>query len=317
MSKKSVNLIYKFNGNIESIDLFEIAPILLSLGQIIQDSNKIIYPNSSELGINAKPFENGSFIIEIVLFAKTNLQNMISFVNSSEGQRIKELLEFIGLSAGIVAIGNSGVKGLVGLIKYLKGKPPQKMEKINKNETKITTQDNKSITVNNHIINLYINPNIKNHIWNALGRPLEQNGIEVLESYLKEKEEETKINVNKETKEYIKSYSSSEQIEPEDKNIIEELYISPKRGSFSGESNSWSFRRSTNNEIITVSIISDNEFLEKCKKGIIKPFEKDMLKVKLKTTYNPETMKPRKIEIVQVLEYLPFEDKQFKMFDDK
>ncbi len=38
-----------------------------------------------------------------------------------------------------------------------------------------------------------------------------------------------------------------------------------------------------------------------------------MLRVKLKTTYDPETMKAKRTEIMRVLEYIPFKDKQLKM----
>lgn len=310
MPKKSINLIYKFNGDVESINLFEIAPILLSVGQLIQDSNKVIYPDAEDIGINAKPFDKGSFVIEIVLFAKTNLQHLLSFVNSQEGQRIKELLEFIGL---IVTISGASCGGLIGFIHFLKGKPPQKIEEINKDESRVTTSDGKSITVKNSVINLYSSPNIRKNISNALVRPLEQDQVETIESYLKEEREKTVVTINKEIKGYIKEYAALEQVELENKEIIEELYISPKRGSFSGEANSWSFRRSTNSDIITVHVISDDNFLEKCKQGAIRPFEKDMLRVKLKTIYDPETMRAKRTEIMRVLEYIPFKDKQLKM----
>ncbi len=218
MSKKSINLIYKFNGDVDSINLFEIAPILLSVGQLIQDSNKVIYPDAEDIGINAKPFDKGSFIIEIVLFAKTNLQHLLSFVNSQEGQRIKELLEFIGL---IVTISGASCGSLIGLIHFLKGKPPQKIEEINKDESRVTTSDGKSITVKNSVITLYSSPDIRKNISNALVRPLEQDQVKTIESYLKEEREKTVVTINKEIKGYIEEYAISEQVELENKEIIE------------------------------------------------------------------------------------------------
>ena len=314
MKKKSVNLIYKFSGDIDSINLFEIAPILLSLGQLIQDSNKIVNPTAEEIGINAKPFEKGSFIIEILLFAKTNAQQILDFVGSDNGQQIKTLLEYIGLIGGIGGGSFAGVKGLIGLIKFLKGKPPQKLEKVNENETKLTTDDGKSITINNHVINLYKNSNIKNNITNSFVRPLEQNSVETIDSYLKDDEENTHIQIDQTIKEYIKDYAQSAELSTQEQEMEETFYISPKRGSFSGESNSWSFRLSTNKDIIKIDKILDTKFLKKCKDGEIRPFEKDMLKVKVKTTYDPETLNPKKREILEVLEYRKYRDNAPQLF---
>ena len=54
---KKIDLIYKLDGTIDGIDLFELSPILLSVGQLIKRSNDIVNPLGKDIGINVKPFE--------------------------------------------------------------------------------------------------------------------------------------------------------------------------------------------------------------------------------------------------------------------
>jgi hypothetical protein len=182
---------------------------------------------------------------------------------------------------------------------------------------KIIDLNDNYIIIPIEIFQIYNNLVFQQNICNMLIKPLELDNINNITSYIKNDEEKTKTIIDKTMIEALKEYSKIENFVEEegDKEIIEELYISPKRGSFSGEKNSWSFHRSSNNFIITVNIISDDDFLKKCKSGNIRPFEKDMLKVKLKTIFNLETKKAKKVEILKVLDYIKYENKEQNLID--
>lgn len=306
--KNHINLIYKMNGDADSLDIDDVATLLFSLSNIIQESNKISNPTGKKIGINIKPIEKGSFIIDIVLFAQSNAGQLMSIINSSSAAELKNMLEWVGLISG-------GGIGLFGLIKWLKGKPIEKTEDVDKQEVKIFNSSGDNITVNINVMNLYNNVTIKNNIFNVVGKPLEKNDITSITSYLKEDQEHTEVSMDKTIVDDVKEYATSEIKIPEkgDKEIFEEVYISPKRGSFSGENNEWSFRRTVNNNIIKVDVISDEDFIKKCKSGEIRPFEKDMLKVKLKMIFNQETNKIKKTELVRVLDYVKYENTQMKL----
>ena len=57
---EKVDLIYKLNGDFENgIDVFELSPVLLSLGQLITESQKTLYPDRLPLVVNIRPFKEG------------------------------------------------------------------------------------------------------------------------------------------------------------------------------------------------------------------------------------------------------------------
>src|SRR4030042_4849898 len=78
--KPGIDLIYKLNGKIdEGINVFELSPILLSVGTLIKEAHRTLYPDDREVAINIKPFERGSFEIDILMFAKTTLDQFLDF----------------------------------------------------------------------------------------------------------------------------------------------------------------------------------------------------------------------------------------------
>ena len=120
--KKGVDLIYKLNGDIEDgIDVFELAPFLLSFGKLINEAHRTLYPNEPEIAVNVKPFEKGSFEVNIWVYAKDVIQQLLTYINNDTGKNIKDVLVNLGLITGI-----SGIN-LLKIITFLKRK------KLNKN----------------------------------------------------------------------------------------------------------------------------------------------------------------------------------------
>jgi len=108
---EKIDLIYKLNGDFEDgIDVFELAPVLLSIGQLISESQKILYPDRPPLAVNVRPFKEGSFDIQIILHPVSNIQKILDIIRSPGGSDIKELLQYIGLIIPTVgAVGAGGV----------------------------------------------------------------------------------------------------------------------------------------------------------------------------------------------------------------
>src|SRR5207245_954722 len=71
-AKKTVDLVYKLDGALKEIDVFKLAPALTGLGEIVQNAHKILGAEH-EVGVNVRPFERGSFVVEISLFVRENL----------------------------------------------------------------------------------------------------------------------------------------------------------------------------------------------------------------------------------------------------
>ena len=273
---KHLNLIYKLSGTEEKIEtglsVFDIAPILLSVGELIRKSNQILYPEGREIAVNVKPFRQGSFIIDIVIFAHNKFRDLISFVNQEEVEQVKTLLEWIGIICGTSA-------SLCGLIRFLKGKP-KTIEQLTPNEIRYTGEDNASITVPREVHQLFQNCNIQTIAYHALGKPLEQEGIVKVETYL-ENENNERVVFGLEEAQYLQNYSLAEipSIDLEETVVSPmKVYLIPKRGSFDGDPRQWSFRMG---ETVITATIKDESFLKKCKEGDIRPNHTDILYVDL------------------------------------
>ena len=278
------------------MNLFDLAPSLIAIGNVITESNKILNPEGREIAINIKPFEKGSFIIDLYLFAQTNFDQILSFISSDYAEQIKTLLEWIGLT---IAIGGGG-KGLIQLIKFLKSKP-QNVEKLSSGDIRYTNKDGQSFTTNEKVNKLYNNCVIQNNTYQGFGKLLQQKGINEINTYIKGdiKSLET---IKREDVEALKNYS---EISGEE-NIINEsesvIFLKFKRGSFDGDGNNWSFR--IGNKNIIVAVVKDDIFLKKVKSGEIRPNHKDTFEVILKTKQkikNEELI--TSYEIMKVLKY--------------
>lgn len=308
IKNNEVNLIIKIKGSAieEGLNLFDLAPSLLSIGNIITEANKTINPEGKEIAINIKPFEKGSFIIDLYLFAKTNLDQLLSYISTEDSYEIKNLLDWIGLTIG-------GGIGLFKLIKFLNGKP-KKVENLSSGDIRYINANGESLTINEKVNKLYNNCIIQNKTYQGFGKLLQQEGIDEINTYLKDNPESSET-INKGDIEAFKRYSELE----EEENIINEseskIYLIFKRGSFDGDGSNWSFRLGSTDKGIIKATVKDDLFLNKIKSGEIRPNYKDILQVILKTK---QKMKNEELftyyEIIEVIKYEEA-PKQLNIFD--
>ncbi len=309
MSQK-VNFIYKLEGKdiSEGFDVFELAPILLSVGELIKESNKILNPGGKDLAVNVKPFQKGSFILDIVLFAQNNFQQIIGFVNNDNVKQIKEILEWIGIIGGTTYTGG---KSLIWLVKQLNGKP-RIVEQIKPNEVRYTGEGGNTYTVNTKVYQLFSNSKIQNFVYSAYGKPLESSNVDSVECYIQDEKEKTKEVFEKEIAKSLKNYSEAPLLSlVAEEEIINstDVFVSPKRGSFDADPRQWSFRLGGTGEQILKATIKDENFLNKYKSNQIRLHYTDVLKVrliqKLKKIDGNINMDATVNEIEKVLEYHP------------
>lgn len=303
-----VDFIIKMDGSdIEKgLDLFEFAPSLLSLGTVVKESSKII-GIKKEIGINIKPIEKGSFLIELAFFTNNglSLNELFKFTQDNDVKNIKEVLEWIGLiGGGCTVVATS----LIQFIKWRDKNKNAKREEVEPNKIKYTEND-QSITVNGNVENIYNSPVVHQHIYPAL-RQLEKSGIDTFESYIKG-EESNKTTLTPDDVQPIKRYSESELSSAEEvgEESVYETSLNFKRGSFEGEPNQWSFRKG---DQIIVAVIRDEEFLGRIKDGEVRPYTKDFLKVTIKEIPKLSGTEIRSVsyEILEVKEYKKYEVKR-------
>lgn len=310
MKNKKVDLILKIEGEKieeEGIDVFVLIPALLSIGNVIKESNKLINKLDKNIIINIKPLTKGSIDIELLLKVYSVLKQLW---NSSDA--IIEVLQNLGLIIGSVP----GIQtGLIQLIKFLKGKP-KNIEKTIENNYKFTNTDGDITVINGNVYNLYADPNIRKNM-RGFTKILEQNNVKKIESYIKNKPE-TKETISKEHGIIMQDFSESSIEEFE--NISERIiFLKPKRVSLEGEHGNWSFRYSEKDgETITVNM-KDEIFLKKVKLGEISLNNLDLYKVRLRERQiiiDNEVVESQK-EIIEVMEVnqKPLQADLFQRYD--
>ncbi len=185
MPENHLNFVYQLEGDVREVDVFKLAPTLLALGQLIQDSNRELYPDGREIGVNVKPFRDGSFIVDLSVFPDSNLKQLLDFFTPQSLEQLKTLLEIIGLIAGGTG---ATVFGAVKAMKFLRGRP-KSVEEIQPGEFRLTTVDDRSITIDRSTNTLLQNSSITNNIFKIYVDPLEaQPNIEDVKTYLKDDE---------------------------------------------------------------------------------------------------------------------------------
>ncbi|SRR6266540_1315883 len=268
-----VDFIYKLAGEPTEINVFELAPTLLALGQLIQDSNRTLYPEGSEIAVNVKPFKEGSFIVDISLFSTVDVHALWGIGQHTSSEQIIGVLTTLGLIDRAAKAGSSVLK----VIKALGGKA-KKIDEIKPGEFRYSS-DNNTLSVSGNIHQLLQNPRITNNIYLTYGKPLEQENVEDIESYLPD-DEATKVVVTKEDVPLLKEYATSQPTETaddrDDARVLTNVYLNPKRGSYEGDGKQWSFHRGSGTITAT---IKDKRFLELVRSGEIRPHYSDLMTV--------------------------------------
>jgi hypothetical protein len=303
MPENHVNFVYKLDGDVQEVDVFKLAPTLLALGELIQESNREVNPSGRQIGVNVKPFREGSFIVDLTIFPQTNLQQVLDLLGGQSAEQVKNLLEWIGLITG-----SGGIVGVVQLIKWLKGKP-KAVDEVKPGEFRYTAGDDKSITVNAPVHQLFSNPKITNHIYNVYAAPMEdQSSVIDVRTYVEGKAE-TEVLFQRSEVPAIREFRDP-SVKTETKNEIvkehiqEGVFLNPKRGSFENDPRDWSFYRGKD-EIITATI-KDKVFLQDYADGKYRLHSSDLLTVDLleRQTVVGTIVKKPVYEILRVTNYI-------------
>ena len=303
MPESHVNFVYKLDGDVQEVDVFKLAPTLLALGELIQESNREINPSGRQIGVNVKPFREGSFIVDLTIFPQTNLQQVLDLLGTQSAEQVKNLLEWIGLITG-----SGGIVGVVQLIKWLKGRP-KAIDEVKPGEFRYTAGDDKSITVKGPVHQLFSNPKITNNIYSVYAAPMEgQSSVTDVRTYVEGKTDtevlfaRSEIPAIREFRDPSAGAEAKNEIVKE--HIQEGVFLNPKRGSFENDPRDWSFYRGRD-EIITATI-KDKVFLQDYEDGKYRLHSSDLLTVDLleRQTVVGTIVKKPACEILRVTNYI-------------
>jgi len=158
------------NGTMNVRDL---APALMALGQLFDAANSNLNGPSSQVNIEIRAHNTGSFEILFDL-VQTFRQQMVGLFSSPEASAAANFLQIV-LGAGTAG------GGLVWLIQKLRGRPINAVEPESKGQVKITV-DSEVYIIPLELLSLYQDLAVRTAMQRVVEEPLKRDGIDVFEA---------------------------------------------------------------------------------------------------------------------------------------
>lgn len=253
------------------MDVKQLAPALLALGDLLDESNKVLNSDETTIKVNVKAgFEAGSFGVELEIVQ--NLFNQVANLFTRENiSTASDLL-------GILGIGGGGVGGIWFYLKKLRGRKPQKTIQNKDGSVVLEIVEGETVSINKKEATLMQNPKVRKSIEQVV-KPLESEGIDTIK--VKFDEEYTPL-VAKNEASYFKAPEPEVVQKDEDNAITEisnEMSLSLITINFK-EDKKW---RMSDGESQFWVTISDKNFISKVENSEISFSKGDILRVKLVT----------------------------------
>lgn len=181
----TVHFSIKYDGPaLEShqMDVRELAPALIALSNMLEEANKVAFPDSASVKVNVQGnFKGGSFGVDLIAIQSITDQivSMFSGPEASAFSNLKSILEAIGL---IVGTGGAG-GGLIGIIKWLRGRKPSSIRTSGDRVVFEVVEESISETFEVDLVagRLYQSRVVRKALANVV-KPLERDGIDIFAS---------------------------------------------------------------------------------------------------------------------------------------
>lgn len=181
----TVHFSIKYDGPaLEShqMDVRELAPALIALSNMLEEANRVAFPDSASVKVNVQGnFKGGSFGVDLIAIQSITDQivSMFSGPEASAFSNLKSILEAIGL---IVGTGGAG-GGLIGIIKWLHGRKPSSIRTSGDRVVFEVVEESISETFEVDLVagRLYQSRVVRKALANVV-KPLERDGIDIFAS---------------------------------------------------------------------------------------------------------------------------------------
>lgn len=270
------------------MDVRDLAPAMIAVNDLLSNANKALNGDKADLNLKVNAsFRAGSFGMELhtVVHFLSQIRDMFASDNASAISNAWTILEIVGFVSGA---------GLIGLIRFLKGKKPTKIIdedgrlKVYLNETEYYETDGK-------VVKLYKNRTIVSDL-NKMLEPLEKDGIDSFFVSRTGDKKDADLAIDESELTYFKY----QEIENDLSENITETFVQIEAAVFK-DNNKWKF--DNGGSPINAAIL-DEEFLRKIDAGELRFGKGDLLKVKLKTiqTFAHGKLKTE-FQVIEVLEH--------------
>lgn len=270
------------------MDVRDLAPAMIAVNDLLSNANKALNGDKADLNLKVNAsFRAGSFGMELhtVVHFLSQIRDMFASDNASAISNAWTILEIVGFVGGA---------GLIGLIRFLKGKKPTKIIdedgrlKVYLNETEYYETDGK-------VVKLYKNRTIVSDL-NKMLEPLEKDGIDSFFVSRTGDKKDADLAID----ESELTYFEYQEIENDLSENITETFVQIEAAVFK-DNNKWKF--DNGGSPINAAIL-DEEFLRKIDSGELRFGKGDLLKVRLKTiqTFAHGKLKTE-FQVIEVLEH--------------
>ena len=170
----SIELKISYDGEAlrkHKMDVRDLAPALLAIGELFEESNRVLNDDKTTLRVKVNALETGSF--GIVFELDQSLVDQITGFLTGDG--VTSILNLKELIIGGALFGTASIKGLFSLIRWLKGGKPDQIKDLKNGYIQLTI-NNETITVPSKLLLLYKEVSVRKAVENTLA-PLQRDGI--------------------------------------------------------------------------------------------------------------------------------------------
>lgn len=286
------------------MDVRELAPALLALGDLVERTNKIIGDPEIQVKVFVRAsFEKGSFQISLELIYSITEQIRMFLQMQNTSDLAEKILLALGFASG-------GGLSLIKLIKYIRGRKIKNATVLDNGNVRLELPGDNGkfdyVEVDGDVIRLYRDVPVRESVYRLMS-PLEKEGITGFSV------REGKNVIERVSKEEVPYYKVPDEVDGEKSiTFTRKAFVKPVEVAFE-EGLKWRFSDGDNKFYATMD---DESFLKEMDAG--KPFSKgDILEVELETTQTA-TSKGIKNEhrVVKVINHIT-PPKQIRLpFDD-
>lgn len=156
------------------MDVRELAPALIALSELLEQSNKAAFPDASEVRVNVQGnFKGGSFGVDLIA-VQSMAQQIVSLLSGPEATAAANLFAILS------GLGLLGAGGVIGAIKWLKGRKPSAIRFENdKTVFELRTQETIETYEADLIAGKLYQTRVVRQALAKVVKPLEREGIDV------------------------------------------------------------------------------------------------------------------------------------------
>ncbi len=281
------------------MDVRDLAPALLSIAELFEESNRVINGNRTNLSVEIIALQPGSFGVNFG-FTQSFTSQAISFL---AGDKVASILALKELIVGGTVVGIATVKGLYHLIRWLKGRKPNHIEDLKNGYVKIIF-NSETFIFPSRVLELYQEISIRKAVEGSL-KPLLKDGVDIFEIYSNDRLVET---IQAKEVEYFETPTLEDEkiLEYEHESAYSIISLAFK------EDNKW--RLHDGSSTISVSV-KDQYFLKKVEQNQVAFSKGDILICKVKTTqWQTENGLRTEYDLLEVIEHKKAH-RQLSLFD--